>query len=287
MTDESHDDRRPADPATEVIPSLRTGEGIASTRELPVVPGEAAAPTATPPPSAVPPAAPAPAAPPPPVALPPTTLPPTPPPTTPPTTPPAALPSAVPVTTGRSPRRRVPIVVVALLAVVLAVAAAALVYRTRPQDEAGGTTPAATPAARPTPIRATISSFDPSGGSGFRQDGPRTWRTQTYRSAEFGNLKPGVGLLLDLGAARDVAVVTLTVEGGPVALELRAADQQGGSAADFARVAAAPDASGATTLRAGDATARRYWLVWVTRLAPQDGGYRAVLSDVTVRGQDG
>ncbi len=268
MTDESHDDRRPADPATEVIPSLRTGEGIASTRELPVVPGEAAAPTATPPPSAVPPAAPVPAAPPPPVALPPATLPPTPPPTT----PPAALPSAVPVTTGRSPRRRVPIVVVALLAVVLAVAAAALVYRTRPQDEAGGTTPAATPTARPTPIRATLSSFDPSGGSGFRQDGPRTWRTQTYRSAEFGNLKPGVGLLLDLGAARDVAVVTLTVEGGPVALELRAADQQGGSAADFARVAAAPDASGATTLRAGDATARRY---------------RAVLSDVTVRGQDG
>jgi hypothetical protein len=132
-------------------------------------------------------------------------------------------------------------------------------------------------------VPATITSLDPSGGSGFRKQSGSTWRTQTYQSAEFGNLKDGVGLLLDLASARQVTTVTLDVEGGPIAVELRAGDERAASAGGYRKVAGADSASGPTTLTPKDAGKHRYWLVWVTRLAPQDGGYRAVIGDLAVK----
>jgi hypothetical protein len=132
-------------------------------------------------------------------------------------------------------------------------------------------------------LSSTITSFDPSGGSGFRRDGA-AWRTQTYADANFGNLKPGVGLLLDLGASRPVSTVTLDVVGGPIAVELRAGDSAGGVASGYQRVAADPSASGSTTLTVKGGAAHRYWLVWVTKLAGADGGYRAVIQAPTALG---
>jgi hypothetical protein len=168
----------------------------------------------------------------------------------------------------------------ALVAVlVLAVVAGGVVvarYRLSTPTAARGGSGAAVAAS------ATITSFDPSGGSGFRKESGSTWRTQTYQSAVFGNLKDGVGLLLDLGSARQVATVTFEVVGGPIAVELRAADERAASAGGYQTVAKADSASGPTTLTPKGAGKHRYWLVWVTRLGSQDGGYRAVISNPAV-----
>ena len=137
-------------------------------------------------------------------------------------------------------------------------------------------------AAAPVALDAAISSVDPSGGSGFRRDGS-SWRTQTYTSADFGNLKDGVGLLLDLGSARTVSAVTFDVVGGPIAVELRAGDSSGTSPSSYDRVVADPSASGSTTLAVKGGAKHRYWLVWVTKLAAQDGGYRAVIRNPVAR----
>jgi hypothetical protein len=131
-------------------------------------------------------------------------------------------------------------------------------------------------------VPATITSFDPSSGSGFRQESGSTWRTQTYQTATFGNLKDGVGLLLDLGSPREVTAMTFDVQGGPIAVELRAGDQRAASAGGYQKVANADSASGPTTLTPKDAGKHRYWLLWVTRLASQDGGYRAVIRQPVV-----
>ena len=131
---------------------------------------------------------------------------------------------------------------------------------------------------------ANMRSFDPAGGSGFRQVRPGVWVTQTYRSATYGNLKPGVGLLLDLGGRRDLSSVTANVATPGITLELRAADSPAPSADGFPVVATKDGAAGETTLSAGDAGAHRYWLLWVPLLAPAGGGYRAELSGITVRG---
>jgi hypothetical protein len=166
-------------------------------------------------------------------------------------------------------------------ALVLVVALGAVVLRTRgTATGAGGAGPAA---AAPVTLDTAISSVDPSGGSGLRQQGG-AWRTQTYASADFGNLKDGVGLLLDLGTARNVTSVDLDAVGGPITVELRAGDERGSDPTAFARVGGAVQASGPTSLPAKDGGRHRYWLVWVTRLAAQDGGYRAVIRDPVVRG---
>jgi len=262
---------------TEVIPALTSGEGIARTQELPVVgdetvhvpaPVEAAAPVApVAPPAAVPP--PPAAVPPPPAAVPP---------------PPAA---AVPPSASTSPpapaaaHRSVafwPLVAV----VVIALAAAGLAFVNR-----GGTTAApGGPTASAARLAATVSSLDPSGGSGFRSQGG-SWRTQTYTSADFGNLKSGVGLLLDLGSPQTVSSVGFDVTGGPVTVELRSGDERSATETAYARVTGPAAASGATSLAVKDGGKHRYWLVWVTKLAAQDGGYRAVLGAPVVRGAAG
>jgi pyruvate/2-oxoglutarate dehydrogenase complex dihydrolipoamide acyltransferase (E2) component len=287
------DAQRPGrDNETEVIPALSTGEGIAQTRELPVIEDEVAEPTVVVPPApAVVPPAPVVVPPDPPVAAPQVPEPPAAPaappvaPAAPPVAPaappmaPAAPPMAAPPRTPAAPssRRRGLLLATAVVAVA-AVVAAVVVLRDR------GTTGAGSAASATTALPVTATSFDPSGGSGFRQDGTATWRTQTYASADFGNLKEGVGLLLDVGAPRSVRTVTVEVVGGAIALQLRAADERAASASGYAQVTASGSASGSTSLTVPAGTRHRYWLLWVTRLAAQDGGYRAVLRNPVVKG---
>jgi eukaryotic-like serine/threonine-protein kinase len=166
----------------------------------------------------------------------------------------------------------------ALIAVLVLAAAAGVVARER--SDAGRSGPAAS--ASPVRVPVTISSLDPSGGSGFRRESGSTWRTQTYQSERFGNLKSGVGLLLDLGSPRAVGTVTFEVVGGPIAVELRAGDGRAASAEGYTKVASNDSASGSTRLAPKDGGKHRYWLVWVTRLAGQDGGYRAVVREPVV-----
>jgi hypothetical protein len=137
-------------------------------------------------------------------------------------------------------------------------------------------------AAASTPVSAQVSSFNPI-GSGFRkQDG--SWRSQTYTSAKFGNLKPGIGLLLDLGSAHALQSVTLGNQTGLQTVELRAGDSRPGSADDFQRAGNPLTAPGATlTLPATSGGSHRYWLVWVTSLAPS-GPFQAVIGTVTAKG---
>jgi len=168
----------------------------------------------------------------------------------------------------------------ALIAVLVIAAVAGVVVA---RDRAG-TAASASGGSAAVAVPATITSLDPAGGSGFRKDSGSAWRTQTYQSAEFGNLKDGVGLLLDLGSAREVATVTLDAVGGPIAVELRSGDEQAASAGGYQKVASADSASGPTTLTPKDAGKHRYWLIWVTRLASQGGGYRAVIRDPAVKG---
>jgi len=84
-----------------------------------------------------------------------------------------------------------------------------------PSEPAGAspTTPAPTadaaPTGSPVPVLFT-TSYDPSGGSGFVRVAPGSYETQHYASAAFGGLKPGVGLLLDLGQPRTISAVEVT-----------------------------------------------------------------------------
>jgi hypothetical protein len=132
-----------------------------------------------------------------------------------------------------------------------------------------------------TTLKAAVSSLDPAPrGTGFRKrDGG--WVTQKYTSREFGNLKDGVGLELDLGAPHTVESVRFDAGSGPLTVELRAGDS-GGSLSAYTAAGSPESASGRTTLTGQDGGKHRYWLIWVTQLG-QDNTAR--ISGITVTGQ--
>ncbi len=167
------------------------------------------------------------------------------------------------------------------------------------RDNAAGPAPVIGPPRGPAqalkPVRA--ASFDPYGdGLGENNqlaylaiDGnPATaWHTDWYSSASFGGLKPGTGLLLDMG--RTVTISTVRVLLGP----LPGADFQvsvGAVAPSLTRppaVARASDAGGQVSLHLTSPARGRYVLIWFTQLPPADassGTFQASVYNVTLEG---
>jgi hypothetical protein len=111
------------------------------------------------------------------------------------------------------------------------------------------------------------------------------WNTNIYRQ-QFGpgGLKKGVGLVLDLGARKDVSSVTVTPVGAGTDLQVRLSDGQGTALGDYTKVATGTDVTGRTVLTFDKATEGRYVLLWLTKLPAVEGGFRGQLAEVTVRG---
>jgi hypothetical protein len=127
--------------------------------------------------------------------------------------------------------------------------------------------------------------------TGLAIDGnPATaWSTDHYASADFGNLKPGVGLWLDLGGPATVRSITITTPVGGWNVELI-----GGSHPDPGGQPMR-DASGRTTFTVPTGTTTVEVtptrtdgvLLWITRLAPDGGRYSASVAEVSVSGTPG
>jgi hypothetical protein len=165
-------------------------------------------------------------------------------------------------------------------------------------------TPTATakpkPAAKPpAPIRTLAIAADGAYGPDGLADGdnPQSapfaitagarlpWQTHWYTSADFGLLKHGTGLLLDMGKRVTVTTVTLQLGGNwGASLQLRA-----GNSADLSQLpvlASKTDAGGQLTIRLKTPARARYVLVWFVELPPSGGGqYTGSIYSVTVKGR--
>ncbi|GAB3995189.1 hypothetical protein GCM10029992_11790 [Glycomyces albus] len=117
------------------------------------------------------------------------------------------------------------------------------------------------------------------------------WSTNTYYNrSNFGNLKPGMGVLIDLGEATDVASVRLQMTSAGATVGLKAGDEDPGDDSDgdqaiidtYTDLAApAEDADTNLELKA-DGESTRYVLVWITDLPPAPDGYKITISDIKV-----
>ena len=139
--------------------------------------------------------------------------------------------------------------------------------------------------------RLPLSDFDPPPGDGRENpdsvrnavdgDPGTSWQTSTYRTAGFGNLKKGVGLLVDLGISRTLSQVQVGFTSPGASVELRVADTVVPTTADSFTTVAAQRASGAVaTLRPAAGARGRYWLVWLTALPQEGRGYRVGISEL-------
>lgn len=160
---------------------------------------------------------------------------------------------------------------------------------------APGTT--ATPSQTPTaPVAEPLAilranGFDPEGdGRERNSEAPRVydgdtstfWSSEGYASADLGGLKPGVGVILDLGQAARVNEVVLTL---PDASDLTVYLAEDSSLDGAAELGTSSGKDGEVTLASKDTEAAgRYVIVWFTKVSQvSDGRFRATLAEVSLR----
>lgn len=112
------------------------------------------------------------------------------------------------------------------------------------------------------------------------------WYSQWYATPEFGDLRSGTGLLLDMGETVTVTDVRLVLGSAPGAdVQLRMGNTP---SLDMPSVARASDAGGAVQLTATAPVKGRYVLIWFTQLPPDgQGHYQARVYNATVDGTAG
>jgi len=113
-------------------------------------------------------------------------------------------------------------------------------------------------------------------------DPSTAWSTLEYRgSPNFGNLKDGVGIVLDLGSSQNLSGVTLTTTTPGATVEVRTADQPADKL-DGYKPAADGKLDGTTDMTFGKPVKARFVLVWITGLVQSDNGFKADIAEVAV-----
>jgi serine/threonine protein kinase len=166
----------------------------------------------------------------------------------------------------------------------------------RTQSPSQSTSAAAVPL---TPVSATV--YNPLGSSGDDDpadaskaiDGSAStfWHTSYYLGHQFGNLKKGTGLIIDMG--RTVRLSQLTVQFGTsccthVLIEVGNSNTTSAAAlSTFTPVQSSSAAQGSTTFNVTKQATGRYVLIWITDLPPLDGStgrYETMIHNITARG---
>lgn len=147
-----------------------------------------------------------------------------------------------------------------------------------------------------------VRVVDPPGGNRAELDGielvvdddlSTAWRTDTYTTADFGKLKPGMGILIDLGEPRHVASVRVELGTPGATAEIRAGETDpGNSSAGDAEIVetytpVGEPQQGSTTMvfTAFDPEQTyRYLMVFFTELPPAGDGFRVEVQQIAVQG---
>jgi serine/threonine-protein kinase len=184
-------------------------------------------------------------------------------------------------------RRRLLIAGAALAAAALIAAVLVLVLRS--SGGSGNTTAghrSSSPSSAPTHSLKVSAAVGYPAGSDHPEELPlaidhspsSAWFTEHYASAAFGNLKSGTG-------------VVFTVNGGPVQTMTIRFAQPGVAAQVFAGsrpsgkpVATTHSAPNLWHIQLNQPTRSSSWLVWISQLVPDSGGYRAGIADIRFAG---
>jgi hypothetical protein len=117
------------------------------------------------------------------------------------------------------------------------------------------------------------------------------WASQWYSTPEFGLLKAGSGLIINMGKPVRFSSVTVTFDSEPGAqVKLLTGNSAARSKANLdsmTTIASASSPTGTYTFRITGHVVGQYLVIWYSRLAPsptQKGTYQAVIYNVLVRG---
>jgi hypothetical protein len=195
-----------------------------------------------------------------------------------------------------APRKRLMPVIVGTMGVVLALGLVVAVAFSLSRPS--------TPATPDVALKVSkVLDFDPTGDGGDGAENEKTaklaidgkvdtvWRTEKYRSAALGGLKPGVGLVLDLGTERTVTGVRLSLSGKPSEVALLVPEKAANAAPmksvkQWQSLAGSADAAGSVTLSPQQPVQARFVLVYLSGLPDVgDGYFRGGIAEATVLGR--
>ena len=199
------------------------------------------------------------------------------------------------------------VVLCAIVALTLVGSLIAVAINNRSGPGATGETTSQTTSAQPVRHKfAKVDDFDPEADGGNNEENPgqlalvnddladTAWTTLRYiGNPALGGLKPGVGVVVDLGEVVDVGRLTLDLQGSPtnvqVLIPTEGADDSDAQApmrsiADWTAIATQDGAGvGVTTLSPGSVAKTRYVLVYLTSLPNVGGdGYRGAIAEIGV-----
>ncbi|WP_392543729.1 hypothetical protein [Oryzobacter telluris] len=136
-----------------------------------------------------------------------------------------------------------------------------------------------------------VEAYDPGGdGAENNSSTPKTydgnpstgWSSENYRSDQFGGLKKGLGVIVDLGPNKKPQGIELTI---PVAADIEVYVGPDNRLEGATKVGEKADAKGTVTFQVPADVSGQYIVVWYTKLTADDRGKRrASLNEVVVTG---
>ncbi len=169
------------------------------------------------------------------------------------------------------------------------------------KGSASASAPAAATVLQPTGV-GTYNAYKP----GDNEDGEKaplaidgnrstSWSTQWYNTAKLGGLKPGTGLILDMGKPVKLSQVEVLFGPGGTSADIYLGKSNTVSTAAFAtfkKVASATNVAGDYKYPVSSSATGRYVLIWLTSLPPalpdagagSAGKFIGLIYEVTVRG---
>lgn len=126
-----------------------------------------------------------------------------------------------------------------------------------------------------------------SGAANTIDGNPATsWSPAAYTRPKFGDIKDGMGVILDLGQPSNVSKVSVSLTAPGATLELRGADTSGDTGADYSSLAPTASNAPATTTFKPKKAHSRYLLIWITSLPKTQSGsqpYKVGIKEITVQ----
>ncbi|WP_031466673.1 protein kinase family protein [Sciscionella sediminilitoris] len=106
------------------------------------------------------------------------------------------------------------------------------------------------------------------------------WKTYTYKQ-NFPSLKPGVGIIAKFDKPVTLSQVNIDSPSEGTSVQIRTADSQDPSLGDTKIVGGGDLANGQSQLKLNDYPPTQYLIVWVNKLASNDGQYASKISEIS------
>lgn len=192
----------------------------------------------------------------------------------------------------RPPKRRWLSVLVGLVGVTLLVSLTIIAVQNASRGTADPTPSVVPPVGRQI---VAGSDFDPIGNDGenanlvplaFDGKPDTAWTTERYRSADFGNRKTGVGVVVDLGEPKPVRMIRVMFAGQPHSIEIYmpSGENPGKKLDEWKSLGSLADAGDTAELNVTPVTTR-YVLVWLTKVPAVEGGrFQGRINEIQVLG---